>query len=183
MKNKIVKKIVGIFSIVIVVTMLWQILVLKLLEKNVISTFIALIMICGFFAILGAGGIYVIRVVIQKIKSILSGESEEDNEVVQYIKSIFAVMEGTKKGAEELGEVSGRFKKLFGEMSQSVQETSESVEIMEQNTEKQMLDIFAMQTKIEEITIGIGEISKQMEELTVHAEAMAKCDEIVCRNL
>lgn len=187
MKNELMRKAIAVVVAVMAVAMLWQILVLSLLENGVINTFVALVMICLFFFLLGVGGVCAVRYLFKKVKQILAGESDIymgiDNEVIQSIKSFSEITEGIENAAAELEALSGKFSELFGDMSYSVMETSTSVEIIAENTNRQKQDISAMQKKIEEISLGINEISKQMGKLTIQAEAMTKYDESALDNI
>lgn len=206
MKSRIMKKMLLPIMLGGVVIILWQILVLNLLEGAYIGSFTALILLCLFYAIIGVGVAVVIRTFFKRIELIVkqdgvsnidSKEKEKlerlehrDDEIGELISSVThsirsfsEVLAGIKNATDELEVVTDEFKELFGTMSKTIVETDESTNIIAVNISNHEKEILAMQVRVDEISKLIVDISQQMQKLSLVANNMLKYDETAVQNV
>lgn len=206
MKSRIMKKMLLPIMLGGVVIILWQILVLNLLEGAYIGSFTALILLCLFYAIIGVGVAVVIRTFFKRIELIVkqdgvsnidSKEKEKlerlehrDDEIGELISSVThsirsfsEVLAGIKNATDELEVVTDEFKELFGTMSKTIVETDESTNIIAENISNHEKEILAMQVRVDEINKLIVDISQQMQKLSLVANNMLKYDETAVQNV
>lgn len=206
MKSRIMKKMLLPIMLGGVVIILWQILVLNLLEGAYIGSFTALILLCLFYAIIGVGVAVVIRTFFKRIELIVKqdGVSNIDSKekaklerlehrddeigelissVTHSIRSFSEVLAGIKNATDELEVVTDEFKELFGTMSKTIVETDESTNIIAENISNHEKEILAMQVRVDEISKLIVDISQQMQKLSLVANNMLKYDETAVQNV
>ena len=206
MKSRLMKKMFLPIMLGVVVIILWQILVLNLLEDAFIGPFTALMFLCLFYALIGGCAAAVIKTFFKRIELIVKqdGFSNIDNKqkeklerlerrddeigelissVVHSMKSFSEVLAGIKNAADELEVVTDEFKELFGTMSKTIVETDESTNIIAGNISNQEKEILAMQVRVDEISKLIVDISQQMQKLSLVANNMLKYDEIAVHNV
>lgn len=206
MKSRIMKKMLLPIMLGGVVIILWQILVLNLLEGAYIGSFTALILLCLFYAIIGVGVAVVIRTFFKRIELIVkqdgvsnidSKEKEKlerlehrDDEIGELISSVThsirsfsEVLAGIKNATDELEVVTDEFKELFGTMSKTIVEADESTNIIAVNISNHEKEILAMQVRVDEISKLIVDISQQMQKLSLVANNMLKYDETAVQNV
>lgn len=206
MKSRIMKKMLLPIMLGGVVIILWQILVLNLLEGAYIGSFTALILLCLFYAIIGVGVAVVIRTFFKRIELIVKqdGVSNIDSKekgklerlehrddeigelissVTHSIRSFSEVLAGIKNATDELEVVTDEFKELFGTMSKTIVETDESTNIIAVNISNHEKEILAMQVRVDEISKLIVDISQQMQKLSLVANNMLKYDETAVQNV
>lgn len=187
------------------VIILWQIGVLNLLANGVIGTVGAFVLLCLFYVIIGICTVIgvkrlftIVRWIIEDNDSFeltgkerkkmeqLEKRDDEIGEAVSHvtntIRSFSEVLSGIKNATDELEIVTGEFKELFGNMSKAVIETDESTCNIAKNISDQEEEILTMQSKVEEISKLIMDISQQMHNLSFVASDMLKYDETaVCK--
>ena len=206
MKSRIMKKMLLPIMIGVVVIILWQILVLNLLEGAHIGAFTALILLCLFYAIIGVGIAVVIRTFFRRIDLIVKQDGfsnidrkekekiekleKRDDEIGELISSVAhsirsfsEVLIGIKNATDELEVVTDEFKELFGTMAKAIVETDESTNIIAENIGNQEKEILAMQVRVDEISKLIVDISQQMQKLSLVANNMLKYDETAVQNV
>lgn len=206
MKSRIMKKMLLPIMLGGVVIILWQILVLNLLEGAYIGSFTALILLCLFYAIIGVGVAVIIRTFFKRIELIVkqdgvsnidSKEKEKlerlehrDDEIGELISSVThsiqsfsEVLAGIKNATDELEVVTDEFKELFGTMSKTIVEADESTNIIAVNISNHEKEILAMQVRVDEISKLIVDISQQMQKLSLVANNMLKYDETAVQNV
>lgn len=206
MKSRIMKKMLLPIMIGVVVIILWQILVLNLLEGAYIGSFTALILLCLFYAIIGVGIAVVIRTFFRRIDLIVKQDGfsnidrkekekiekleKRDDEIGELISSVAhsirsfsEVLIGIKNATDELEVVTDEFKELFGTMAKAIVETDESTNIIAENIGNQEKEILAMQVRVDEISKLIVDISQQMQKLSLVANNMLKYDETAVQNV
>lgn len=194
LRNKIIVGIV----IELLVLILWQYFVLKLLEKNVINTIVATILIAGSLLIVLAGICALIKYVFDKLFQIFSGAGEPGDEVADprvarmaarkdeigemtravqgSILSLNKIVGGIRKASTELSEVSESFTDIFGSMTMAVDQTGEEVETIASNTISQAKQVADMKEKIADISASIENITENIESLSQSAELMKDYD-------
>lgn len=189
-----------------VIIILWQILVLNLLERAVIGSFAALVLLCLFYAILGVVAAVSIKNLIKRIGLIAKPDElnavdrkereklqrleKRDDELgklissaTQAIRSFSEVINGIKAATDELEVVTGEFNELFINMSSAIYETDRSTEIIVKNTTGQENEIINMQQRVGEISGLIGAISQQMQGLDQAAKNMLEHDRNVVNSV
>lgn len=206
MNTRVVKKLLLPLASGIVIIILWQILVLNLLENARIGSFTALVLLCLFYAILGGCAAAAIRTLFKRIELIAKPDAlnsidvrerekldrleKRDDELgklissaTQSIQSFSEVINGIKKATDELEVVTGRFKELFGDMSDAIAETDQSTSTIAANIRNQEKEILSMQQKVDEINRLIVAISQQMQDLDLSASQMLEYDKTVVHNV
>ena len=206
MNTRVIKKLLLPLATGIVVIILWQILVLNLLESARISSFTALILLCLFYAIVGGCAAAAIRRLFKRIELIAKPDAmngidarekekldrleKRDDELgkmissaAQSIRSFSEVINGIKTATDELEVVTGRFKELFGDMSGAIVETDISTGAIAVNIRNQEKEIHAMQQRVNEISQLIVSISQQMQDLGFAANNMLEYDRTVVNNV
>ncbi len=197
LRNKIFLVLAGF----LVVICAWQILVLKLLEKGIINTMIAMVLISlGILVLVGAIGA-VVKFIFDIFHQVLSGMDQEtgsvpdsrgrklaerDDEIgamvrrVQTTVTSFAqlVLE-IKQASGELGDLSENFRSIFANMTTAVEESGDAVNTITSNTVSQAGQTTDMKHKIDSISASIEKITNNVETLTKSAELMKDYNESV----
>ena len=200
MKSRLLKKMLLPIIVAIIVIILWQVLVLNLLENGVISSFTALILLCLFYAVIGAFAILSIRTIFERVKLIISEDGTGDinnkekeklerlqnrddeigemvSAVTHSIRSLSDVLAGIKNASEKLKVVVGKFDVLFGDMAQVIEENAACTSTISQNVSTQGYEILEMQMEVENISTSIIDISQEMKKLGLIAKNMLEYDE------
>lgn len=181
-----------------ILTVVWIILMLKLLEKGVVNTTLASISIIGILlATLGA--IFVmIRFFLGKIMIIFSGmkditddtmdlglnkiaeRNDEIGDMARSVQDAFSsigrVVSGIRTASAELGEVSEEFESIFESMLTSVEQTENEVSTIANNSLMQAEQAADMKIKIDAISEAIEKIADNIDSLAASAELMKKYD-------
>lgn len=200
-KKALRNKIFLVLVIFLVVICAWQIVVLKLLEKGIINTMIAMILISlGILVLVGAVG-GVVKFIFDIFHQVLSGMeqdtegisnsrgrklAERDDEIglmvrrVQETVTSFAqlVLE-IKSASGELGDLSENFRSIFSNMTEAVEQSGSAVTTITSNTISQAGQTTDMKRKIDAISASIGKITDNVETLTKSAELMKDYNESV----
>ncbi len=200
MKSRLLKKMLFPIIVAIIVIILWQVLVLNLLENGVISSFTALILLCLFYAVIGVFAIFSIRTIFKRVKLIISEDESGDinnkekeklerlqnrddeigemvSSLTHSIRSLSDVLAGIKNASEKLEIVVGKFDVLFGDMAQAIEENAACTSTISQNVSAQGHEILEMQVEVENISTSIIDISQEMEKLGLIAKNMLEYDE------
>ena len=180
-----------------VVLCVWQIVVLKLLEKGVISTLIAMLLIeAGILVAAGLIGA-IIKFAFDVFQQVLSdvGQnskggaveekirkmSERNDEIGAMFRSVHSTVTSLAKlvlninrTSEQLTEISNNFRKIFSNMTAAVEQTGEEVGTITTNTISQAGQTTDMKEKIDAISVSIGNIIQNVELLTESADLMKK---------
>ena len=181
-----------------ILTVLWIILMLKLLENGTVNTVVASVSIIGILLATLIGIFVMIRFFIGKFMIIFSGmkdiaddtmdlglnkvaeRKDEIGEMARYVQETFSsigkVVGGIRKASAELGEVSEDFKNIFATMRTAVEQTEGEVSTLSGNTMEQAEQVADMQLKIEAINEAIEKIAENIEILADSADVMKKYD-------
>lgn len=193
-KNSMWGKILLSLCIFLLAIGIWQILVLKLLEKGIVSTMVAMILI-SIGTVLIFGVLFgIIKSVLDQIRFAMDSTAQNakgrvaeranhlaqrNDEIGQMIRSIqesvtsFAqVIAGIKKASEELGEVSDDFQTIFGNMTTALEHTGTAVDTIAGNTISQADHTMDMKQKIDSISRSIDHISRDIADLEQSAGSM-----------
>lgn len=204
-KKALRRKLMVSFILSFIVIVVWQILVLNLLDNGKINTITATVLIVGsLFFVIGSIGMTV-RYFLGKILHIFSGiqditdetidagankiaqRNDEIGEMARTIQDSFAsigkIVSGIRKASDDLGEVSESFKEIFNSMTTAVEQTGDEVDTIASNTISQAEQVADMKDKINAISSAIGKISENIEKLSESADLMKEYDESVERIL
>lgn len=204
-KTKLRNKLLAGMGLGLILTMLWIIFMMKLLENGTINTTIASISIIGIL-LATIGTIYgIVRFFLGKIMMIfgglkdktdetmdlgmqkLMGRNDEIGEIASTVQDTFNAMgnivTGIRRASEELGEVSEEFQAIFENMTTAVEQTEREVETISANSGMQAEHATEMKIKINAISAAIEKIAENVEKLLESAEVMKKCDTSVERIL
>ena len=182
-----------------VLLIIWQIFVLKLLERGSINTFVAILCIVGVFVVVMGGLMIEVRFFFGKIMSIFSGTANVSDEVMdekarklierkdelgeaaRMVQNTFAsvgkIMSGIKEASRKLGEVSESLSKMYLSMSVAVEQSEVEVQTITDNTELQARQIIDMKEKIDAISESIETIVNNVELLMQSSDTMREYDE------
>lgn len=184
--------------------LIFQVVVLKLLELGIISTMTALILtIVEISAIFGLVVVLLIQLV-RPIKAAMTGEDLENSdsklaqrtkqlaarqdelgEVVRTIQTTFTGFTHTiatiKVATEELSAVSEEFSQMFDSMEQVVDNTGTAVDTITSNTSTQAMQTKDMKEKTDSIAVAIDHILKNVNSLMESAEAVSECNQTAAK--
>jgi len=200
-KKKLRNKLIASMGVGFILTVLWIIFMLKLLEKGTINTMIASISIIGILLATCVSIFMMIRFFLGKIMNIFAGMHdmadeamdlgmnkliERDDEIGEMARSVqetFSsignVVVGIRKASAELGEVSNEFQAIFENMAAAVEQTEQEVETISANSTVQAEQVADMKIKIDAISAAIEKIAANVENLADSAELMNKYDSSV----
>ncbi len=198
--RKLVLSTIGVFA----PELIFQIVVLKLLEHQVISTMTALIL-----TIVGIGAVFGIMVAVliqlmRPIKAAMTGEELESSdsklakrtqqlaarqdelgELVRNIQTTFAGFTHTiatiKTATEELSAVSEEFSQMFDSMEQVMDNTSTAVGTITSNTSVQAEQTLDMKEKTDSISVAIDHILANVNALSESAKAVSECNQMAAK--
>ncbi len=200
-KSKLRNKIILGMSIGFVLTVLWIIFMLKLVDKDIINSTIAAISIIGILLIVLVSIFLMMRFFVGKFISIFGGmkdgtdvamdlgmqkmakRNDEIGEIARYmqetIEAITSVVTGIRKASAELGEVSDEFGNIFSNMSVAVENAEGEVEVIAANAVTQVEQVAKMKEKVDAISSAIENITENVENLADSAERMKNYDKAV----
>lgn len=200
-KKKDLNKKLILYSITLFVPgLIFQIIVLELLQYKIINTTTALILTT--LAVSSVFGLVLlfVRQLILPIKAALTGEdiSHSDSKLSQQAKrvaerqdelgQIFRTIQSTTAGfantittikntLEELSAVSEEFSQMFDSMDHVMLNTSNAVGAITSNTSVQAKQTFDIKTKTDAISTAIDHILKNVNALTESAQAVSECNQ------
>ncbi|MCI6021271.1 MAG: methyl-accepting chemotaxis protein [Clostridia bacterium] len=198
-KGSRVAKAVAPAIVVLAVMILWQVIVLELLEKGIINILIALILQTVLIAVVAILVILMVKSIVDQIKVVasdgtrqtensklaqkadkLAGREDSFGELVRMIRkaasSFAGIVGGINVATKELGEVSEEFNAIFTDMQNSLGMTNESVSLIAKNTIAQADKTNRIKDRIDEISQSISGISDNVNALTVSADKMEDCN-------
>lgn len=197
-KGSRIAKAVAPAIVVLAVMILWQVIVLELLEKGIINTLIALILQTVLIAAVAILVILMVKSIVDQIKAASGGTGQAENgkfaqkadklarrddslgELVRAIRkaasSFAGIVGGINVATKELGEVSEEFNAIFTDMQNSLGMTNESVSLIAKNTIAQADKTNRIKDRIDEISRSISGISDNVNALTVSADKMEECN-------
>lgn len=194
-KKAIWGKVLFPLCILLAVIGIWEIAVLKLLEKGIVSTMLAAILLSLGTVVIFAAIFFVVKSLLDQIRAVVGGTkqrepdgriaekakrlAERDDELGEMMRAMqssvtsFAqVLAGIQKAAGELGEASDSFKQISASMASALEQTGDAVESITGNTISQAEHTVDMKEKIEAISISIDRISENIESLAKSADSM-----------
>lgn len=190
------KKLVAILLSAFLVLTVWQIVVLKLLEKGVINTFWAMILISVGILALAVFMAVILKFIFDIFRQVVGGQqsseqtrlkekklaarNDEIGEMVRYVQgmvSSFAqLVVAIRQASDELEKLSGDFQSIFGNMTSAVEQSGNAVATITINTVSQAGQTADMKNKIDAISESINGITQNVETLTKSAELMKDYD-------
>lgn len=195
------KKLIMVFAVVLVVLVAWQVLVLTLLDKHIINTFLALILTTIVVAAMIALIAVSVKYVIEPIKMAIMGQQpKRDSKMAARVEKIAArqddigrmfrevqgsvgsfaqVIAGIRNATQELENVTDEFQKMFADMENSVSETNEAVGVIADNTMSQSNHTLDMKDKIAAIGTTIDYISTNIANLTQSVQTLSEYNDAV----
>ena len=195
------KKLTVVLAVVLVVLVAWQLLVLTLLEKHMIHTFLALVLTIVVAALMIALIAVAVKYVIEPIKMAVMGQQPDhdskmaaraqkmaarEDEIGKLFRQVqgsvgtFAqVISGIRNATRELEEVTEEFQNMFADMSDSVNETNSAVEVIAENTLSQSNRTLDMKDKIDAIGTTIDYISTNISSLTQSVQILSEYNDSV----
>lgn len=200
-KKKLLGKLIFGMIVSFIAIVLWQIFILKLLEKGTITTTLATISLVGVLLFI-LGGIFLsVRFIVGKFLQIFSGlqdatdksldmgvkklaeRDDEIGEITRYVQDTFTsigkVITGIRTASRELSEVSENFKNIFSSMETAVEQTGTEVNTITSNTILQAEQAADMKEKINAISNAIENIAENVELLAGSATLMKNYDEML----
>ena len=197
-KGSRIAKAVAPAIVVLTVMILWQVIVLELLEKGIINTLIAFILQTVLIAAVAILVIFMAKSIVDQIKAASDGTGQAENskfaqkadklarrddslgELVRTIRkaasSFAGIVGGINVATKELGEVSEEFNAIFTDMQNSLGMTNESVSLIAKNTIAQADKTNRTKDRIDEISRSISGISDNVNALTISADKMEECN-------
>lgn len=179
----------------------WEIFILQLLAKGVVSSTVATISIVGVLLFVLGSIFIMVRYFLGKILHIFSGikdstddvfeqstnkiaaRKDEIGEIARSVQDAFSsigkIVTGIRRASSELDEVSDSFSNIFESMTTSVDQTGNEVETIASNTVLQAEQVADMKIKIDAISNSISTITENIELLAQSAELMKDYDEAV----
>lgn len=195
------KKLTVVLAVVLVVLVAWQLLVLTLLEKHIIHTFLALVLTIVVAALMITLIAVAVKYVIEPIKMAVMGQQPDhdskmaaraqkmaarEDEIGKLFRQVqgsvgtFAqVISGIRNATRELEEVTEEFQNMFADMSDSVNETNSAVEVIAENTLSQSNRTLDMKDKIDAIGTTIDYISTNISSLTQSVQILSEYNDSV----
>ncbi len=195
------KKLIAVLAVVLVVLVAWQVLVLTLLDKHVINTFVALILTTVVVAAMIALIALSVKYVMEPIRMAMMGmKPAEDSKMAIRAKKMAAreddigkmfrevqgsvgtfadVIAGIRNATQELEEVTEEFQEMFSNMTESVNETNSAVEVIAENTMLQSNHTLDMKDKIDAIGTTIDYISTNIASLTQSVQTLSEYNDSV----
>lgn len=190
------KKLVAILLSVFLALVVWQIVVLKLLEKGAINTLWAMILISAGILVFAVFLAVMLKFIFDIFRQVVGGQqpsaqtelrekklaarNDEIGEMVRYVQgmvSSFAqLVVAIRQASDELEHLSGDFQSIFGNMTSAVEQSGNAVSTITTNTISQAGQTADMKNKIDAISESIGGITQNVETLTKSAELMKDYD-------
>lgn len=179
----------------------WEVFMLQLLAKGVVSSTIATISIVGVLLFVLGGIFIMVRYFLGKILGIFSGikdttddvfeqstnkiaeRQDEIGEIARSVQEAFSsiskIVSGIRKASTELDEVSESFNNIFENMATAVDQTGNEVITIASNTVLQAEQVADMKAKIDAISASIETITQNIESLAQSADLMKEYDKSV----
>lgn len=174
----------------------WQIVVLKFLEKGIINTFWAMILISAgilaiavFFAVIFKFIFNIFRQVAggrqlsaqeELREKKLAARNDDIGEMVRYVQGIVSsfaqLVVAIRQASDELEKLSGDFQSIFGNMTSAVEQSGKAVSTITTNTVSQAGQTADMKNKIDAISESISGITQNVETLAKSANLMKDYD-------
>lgn len=199
--KKLNKKLISVMISMLVVLIAAQAIVLMLLDKHIVSTLIALILNIAMAVVIVGASVMVLKVMLDPIRMVLSGkqpemdsklaaraqklaEREDDlgkmfREAQVSIGSFAQVLAGIRNATNNLEEVTEEFQEMFTNMTDSVNETNNAVEVIADNTMSQSNHTMDMKDKINAISETIDCISTNISSLTQSVQMVSEYNDSV----
>ncbi|MBQ9700705.1 MAG: chemotaxis protein [Lachnospiraceae bacterium] len=200
-KNKLRNKLILGLGIGFILTILWVILMFKLVDSDILNSTVAAISIIGILLAVMVSIFLMIRFFLGKIMTIFGGlkdgtddamdlgmqkiasRNDEIGEMARVAQetfdSITSIVKGIRKASAELGEVSTDFRNIFDTMSDAVEHAESEVGAIANNTMTQAEQVADMKEKVNAISEAIDKITKNVENLAASAELMNNYDKSV----
>lgn len=181
-----------------VLSVVWVIFVLKLLEKGTVNTVLASVLIIVPVLLLLGSILLSVRFILGKMMGIFGGirgmsdesldigvnklaeRNDEIGEMTRAMQETFSsigkIVGGIRQASQELEEVSKSFGEIFKNMTNAVEQTGNEVETIASNTIAQAGQVADMKVKIDAISDSIETIAKNIEMLAQSAELMKNYD-------
>lgn len=197
MRNKMIAVVLTAFLALVV----WQIIVLKLLEKGILSTLMTMILISAGVVVLAGlfGGMF--KFIFDIFQQVMGGQepsaeieskgkkmaarNDEIGAMVRYVQSTVSsfaqLVLAIKQASDELEHLSGDFQSIFSNMTSAVEQSGDAVSVITTNTVSQAGQTADMKNKIDAISESILRITNNVEILTKSAELMRDYDQSVER--
>ncbi len=182
-----------------ILLIIWQIFILKLLERGSINTFVAILCIVGVFVFVMGGLTIQIRFFLGKILSVFSGTVNEEDKIADEkarklaerkdelgemartmqntFSSVGRIVGGIKEVSRQLGDVSASLAEIYANMSVAVEQADNEVQSITKNTSLQAAQILDTKEKIDEISESIEIIAENVALLEQSSKIMRSCDE------
>lgn len=180
--------------------LIFQIIILELLQNRIISIMTALILTTLLVSSVFVLIVILVRQLILPIKAVLKGdESIQDNsklaqrakkiaerqdelgEIFRTVQGISAGFANTiatiKNATEELSAVSEEFSQMFDSMEHTMTNTNTAVEIITSNTSVQAEKTLDIKRKTDSIAVAIDHILENVNDLTASAQAVSECNQ------
>ncbi|MBQ8548151.1 MAG: chemotaxis protein [Lachnospiraceae bacterium] len=197
-KKKLMNKLIAGMGLGLILTIVWIIFMMKLLEKGIIGTGLASFSIIGIL-LATLGFIFgIVRFFLGKLMGIFGGLKERADETMDLgmqklmerddelgeiaravqdsLTMIGNVVVGIRTASAELGEVSEEFQAIFENMATAVEQTEGEVESISANSTMQAEQAVDMKAKVEAISAAIEKIAGNVEKLAESAELMKNYD-------
>ncbi len=200
-KKSLFRKLIIGMAIGFISIVLWQIFILKLLEKGIISTFVATIAVVGVLLLVLVSIFLIVRFVVGKFFQLFGGlknmtddsldmganklaeRNDEIGEIARYMQDTFSsiskVIGGIRTASSELSEVSESFTNIFNSMENAVEQAGTEVDAIASNTMLQAEQAVDMKEKIDAISNAIEKITENVKILAESADLMKTYDEAV----
>ena len=163
------KKLVAILLSVFLALVVWQIVVLKLLEKGFINTLWAMILISAGILVFAVFLAVMLKFIFDIFRQVVGGQqpsaqtelrekklaarNDEIGEMVRYVQgmvSSFAqLVVAIRQASDELEHLSGDFQSIFGNMTSAVEQSGNAVSTITTNTISQAGQTADMKNKID----------------------------------
>ncbi len=192
-------KLAGICALPFVVLLVFNMIVMQLVQKGIVSSLVGNIIVLVIVLILIGGVMAAIKAAAGKLRFMVKhidalgegGSDVEHNALLQrqdalgemarsineMIVSFAQVISQIRKATEDLGEVSGDFKESFANMTDSVERVSGKVNSITDNTAAQAEKTKNIEQKIMDISSAVETIAQNIDVLVESAGKMKTCNE------
>ena len=192
-------KLAGICALPFVVLLVFNMIVMQLVQKGIVSSLVGNIIVLVIVLILIGGVMAAIKAAEGKLRFMVKhidalgegGSDVEHNALLQrqdalgemarsineMIVSFAQVISQIRKATEDLGEVSGDFKESFANMTDSVERVSGKVNSITDNTAAQAEKTKNIEQKIMDISSAVETIAQNIDVLVESAGKMKTCNE------
>ncbi len=192
-------KLAGICALPFVVLLVFNMIVMQLVQKGIVSSLVGNIIVIVIVLILTGGVMAAIKAAAGKLRFMVKhidalgegGSDVEHNALLQrqdalgemarsineMIVSFAQVISQIRKATEDLGEVSGDFKESFTNMTDSVERVSGKVNSITDNTAAQAEKTKNIEQKIMDISSAVETIAQNIDVLVESAGKMKTCNE------